>query len=125
MQIQRLVKVRAGFRTGSRVGNSESLKPTLDWAVNKRLLSTRETGEFAGENVGFGLNPGVAPAHPRSLSSNRRKCAARENLLNVADTGQGDGSRCCQQHAHFELGQNGSGSIPPRHSAIHSRLVSH
>ena len=29
-----------------------------DGAVNKRLLSTRETGEFAGENVGFGPNPG-------------------------------------------------------------------
>ena len=30
----------------------------LDEAVNKRFLSTGETGEFAGENVGFGLNPG-------------------------------------------------------------------
>jgi hypothetical protein len=31
----------------------------LDGAVNKRVLSTGETGEFAGENVGFGLNLGL------------------------------------------------------------------
>jgi hypothetical protein len=73
----------------------------LHRAVNKRHLSIGETGEFANENLGFGLNPGVEPAPPRSPSSNRRKSAARENLRNVADTGQGDGARCCQQHAHF------------------------
>ena len=32
--------------------------PLLYGAVNKRNLSTGETGEFASENVGFGLNPG-------------------------------------------------------------------
>ena len=31
--------------------------PTLDGAVNKRNLSTRETGELASENLGSGLNP--------------------------------------------------------------------
>ena len=31
---------------------------TLDGAVNKRDLSTGETGELVLENVGFGLNPG-------------------------------------------------------------------
>jgi len=29
----------------------------LDGAVNKRVLSTGETGEFASENAGFDLNP--------------------------------------------------------------------
>ena len=33
--------------------------PTLDGAVNKRFLSTGETGELVRGNVGFGLNPGV------------------------------------------------------------------
>ena len=32
--------------------------PMLYGAVNKRDLSTGETGEFATENVGSGLNPG-------------------------------------------------------------------
>jgi hypothetical protein len=32
--------------------------PVLDKAVNKRILSTGETREFAGENVGFDLSPG-------------------------------------------------------------------
>jgi hypothetical protein len=32
--------------------------PMLDGAVNKRNLSTGETGEFASENLGSGLNPG-------------------------------------------------------------------
>jgi hypothetical protein len=35
-----------------------SWHPALDEAVNNRDLSTGETGEFAGENVGFGLNRG-------------------------------------------------------------------
>ena len=30
----------------------------MDEAVNKPFLSTGEAGEFASENVGFGLNPG-------------------------------------------------------------------
>ena len=42
--------------------------PALDGAVNKRFLSTGETGEFASENVGFGLNPMV-------------ECAPRMNSL--------------------------------------------
>ena len=37
--------------------DSRSRPPSLDGAVNKRFLSTGETGEFASENVGFGLNP--------------------------------------------------------------------
>jgi hypothetical protein len=32
--------------------------PTPNPPVNKPDLSTRETGEFAGDNAGFGLNPG-------------------------------------------------------------------
>jgi hypothetical protein len=59
---------------------------------------------------GFGLNPGVEPAPPRSLSSNQRECAARENLWNVADTGEGDGTCCCQQSERNELGQKMYGS---------------
>src|ERR1035437_6136293 len=47
--------------------------PKLNPPVNKRFLSTGETGEFASENVGFGLNPGVERAPPHDLSSNRRE----------------------------------------------------
>jgi hypothetical protein len=32
--------------------------PALNPPVNKRLLSTGESGEFASESVGFDLNPG-------------------------------------------------------------------
>jgi hypothetical protein len=39
----------------------------LDEAVNKRFLSTGETRELVPVNVGFGLNPGVELAPPRSL----------------------------------------------------------
>jgi hypothetical protein len=35
---------------------------------------------------------------------------ARQNLRNVADTGQGDGARCSQQRGRYELGRNVSGS---------------
>ncbi len=78
--------------------------------VNKRYLSTRETGEFAGENVGFGLNHGVASAAPRGLSSNRRGRAARKSLRNVGDTCEGDAERCCQQNSRSKLGQKCLGS---------------
>ena len=81
-----------------------------DGAVNKRLLSTGENGEFASDNVGFGLNPGVERAPPQSLSSNRREPVARENLRNVADTGNMAGGGCCQQHGRNQLGQGIAGS---------------
>ncbi len=77
---------------------------TLNPSVNKRFLSTGETGEFASENVGLGLNLWVELTPPRHLSSNRRNCAAHQNLRNVADTGQGDGARCRQQNWRYELG---------------------
>jgi len=41
--------------------------PSLYGAVNKGFLSTGETGEFASENVGFGLNPGVELAPGETL----------------------------------------------------------
>jgi hypothetical protein len=47
----------------------------LDGAVNKRDLSTGETGEFASKNAGFDLNPRVERAVPRTLLSSRRKVA--------------------------------------------------
>ena len=34
-----------------------TLAPALDGAVNKSFLSTGETGELAGENLGFGVQP--------------------------------------------------------------------
>jgi hypothetical protein len=46
--------------------------------VNKTNLSTRETREFAGENMGFGLNPGVALATRQDFSSNWRETAKRK-----------------------------------------------
>ena len=70
--------------------------PRLNPPVNKRDLSTRETGEFAGENVGFGLNPGVAPVGPCCLSSNRRESTAQKNPRNVADRGEQAAGRFCQ-----------------------------
>jgi hypothetical protein len=85
-------------------------KPTLYGAVNKRNLSTGETGEFASENLGFGLKPGVELAPPPRLSSNRRERAAWKNLRYVADTGEGGAQRCCQRNNRSELGRKGSGS---------------
>ena len=88
--------------------NKSGWAPGLDEAVNKRFLSTGETGEFAGENVGFGLNPGVGRAVPQNLSSKWRERATRENVRNVGDEG---GCRCfCQQNSRSELGQKRSGS---------------
>jgi hypothetical protein len=69
-----------------------------------------ETGEFASENMGFGLNPGVELGPALCLSSNQREPKARENLLNVADTCEVDHWRRCQQVSRFELGQKSSGS---------------
>ncbi len=82
---------------------SRSRDPTLYEAVNKRLLSTGEPGEFASGNLRFGLNPGFERAPPNSLLSNRRNRAARKNLRNVADTGE-PGGRCCQQNKGLEFG---------------------
>ena len=44
----------------------------LHGAVNKRDLSSGETGELVPENVGVGLNPGVELVLPRSPVSNWR-----------------------------------------------------
>ena len=74
------------------------MAPALDGAVNKRFLSTGETGEFVTENVGSGLNPGVELAPPHRLLSNRRDRPSRKNLPNVADTGYGGGWRCRQDN---------------------------
>ena len=93
--------------------------PALDEAVNKRDLSTGETGEFASKNLGLGLNPGVGHAVPRCLSSNWRERAARKNLRNVGDTGEGDGGCCCQHNSGSELGQRGSGSPAWIRTTIH------
>ncbi len=68
----------------------------LNTAVNKRLLSTGETGEFVSENVGFDLNAGVVLAPPRRLFSDWRTGPGHENLRNVGDTGTACGGRCCQ-----------------------------
>jgi hypothetical protein len=76
----------------------------LDGAVNKRLLSTGETREFASENVGFDLNPGVETATPQSLRSNWRNHRVRNNLRNVGNTGEDDANRCCQENWSFGLG---------------------
>ena len=73
--------------------------PLLYGAVNKRFLSTGETGELVLENVGFGLNPGVKLPPPPRLLSNRRDRPACKNLPNVADTGNGGGWRCRQDSA--------------------------
>jgi hypothetical protein len=47
----------AGILTRNSRANVVGWHPRMDEAVNKRVLSTGETGEFAGENLGFGLNP--------------------------------------------------------------------
>jgi hypothetical protein len=78
--------------------------------VNKRDLSTGETGELVRENVGCGLNPGVECATPRNLFSNWRNRRARKNLGNVANTDEPDGGCCCQQNRAFQLGVRKCGS---------------
>ena len=59
----------------------------LNRPVNKRFLSTGETGELVRVNVGFDSNPGVVCATPQDLASHWREGAARKNLRNVEDTG--------------------------------------
>ncbi len=60
--------------------SSLSLKNAL-WSansnppVNKRVLSTGETGEFGSKYVGSGLNPGVERAAPEWRVSNVREPA--------------------------------------------------
>jgi hypothetical protein len=81
-------------------------------AVNKRFLSTGETRELVLENVGFGLNPGVELAPPRSFFSNWRGCPARKNLPNVADTGYGGDWRCRQDNGRGIWYADG---LAPRH----------
>ena len=54
------------------LGNLSSWAAKLYGAVNKRDLSTGETGELVPENVGIGLNPGVELAPPRNPVSNWR-----------------------------------------------------
>jgi hypothetical protein len=59
----------------------------LHEAVNKRLLSTGETGEFASKKLGSRPQPGVGIESARNLSSNRRELAGRKKLPNVGDNG--------------------------------------
>src|ERR1017187_5702150 len=79
-------------------------------AVNKRFLSTGETGELVLENVGFGLNPGVELAPPHRLLSNWRDRPACKNVRNVADTGAADHRRCCQDEGRGNLVRGRFGS---------------
>src|ERR1035437_9362710 len=89
-------------------------EPGLYGAVNKCFLSTGETRELVPDSVGFGLNPGVELALPRSLLSNWRDRAARKNVQNVADTGKGGSHRCCQDNGRGNLvrGRYGSPQNP-------------
>jgi hypothetical protein len=93
--------------------------PALYGAVNKRFLSTGETGELVPDNVGFGLNPGVVLAPLRRLLSNWRDRPPRENLRNVADTGEVNRGRRRQQNRRLELGQKCSGSPARIRTSIH------
>ncbi len=79
--------------------------PTLDGTVNKRDLSTGETGELVPENVGFDLNHGVERAPPRCHISNRREPCLRENQRNVSDTGEQGDQRCCQDNGRVKFGR--------------------
>ena len=93
-----------------RFGKLRDRHPALYGAVNNADLSTGETGELARENVGFGLNPGVELAPPRSLISKWRNRRAYKNLRNVADTGKGDSERCCQDNGRVNSGRGRCGS---------------
>src|ERR1039458_2238221 len=92
------------------VGKFHSWGTSLYGVVNKRFLSTGETGELVLENVGFGLNPGVELAPPRSLLSNRRNRPAHKNVQNVADTANGGGHRNCQDNGPGNLVRGRYGS---------------
>jgi hypothetical protein len=99
------------------VRRSRGLRPrfwwaSLDSAVNKRLLSTGETGEFARGNAGFDLNLGVDRAAPRCLSSNRRERVARKNLRNVGDTGEKTKNAAVNKTRPLSWGGDG---LAPRH----------
>jgi hypothetical protein len=99
---------------------------TLYEAVNKRFLSTGETGELVCGNVGFGLNPGVELAPPRGLLSNWRDRPARKNVQNVADTGAAGHRRCCQDNGRGNLvrGRYGSPQNPVTNGLSLLKLLS-
>jgi hypothetical protein len=61
---------------GEPLSEGEERGGVLDGAVNKRPMSTRESGEFETENVGIGLNPGVERATGTSVISNERDTAS-------------------------------------------------
>lgn len=88
--------------------------PGLYGAVNKRFLSTGETGELVLENVGFDLNPGVELAPQRRLLSNWRNRPACKNVRNVADTGAAGNRRCCQDNERGDLVRGRCGSPKTR-----------
>src|ERR1017187_8738769 len=88
-------------------------------AVNKRELSTGETGELAPDNVGSDLNPRVELALPRRPPSNWRDRPPRENLRNVADTGNGGGRRCCQDNWRAKLVRGRFGSPAWIRTTVH------
>ena len=82
----------------------------LNEAVNKRVLSTGETGEFVRENLGSDGHPGVEFAPPGPLTSNQREMADARNVRNVADTGEVSAGCWCQQKVHLALGHRDVGS---------------
>jgi len=52
----------------------------LDGAVNKRNLSTGETGEFASENLGFGPEPWGLIEHSHEAASPTGEVGCRKYL---------------------------------------------
>ncbi len=53
---------------------------------------------------------GVECATPRTIFSNERECAARENLRNAADTGESGGERCRQNNGPWSWDVDSVGS---------------
>jgi hypothetical protein len=101
------------------VGIVNASEPGLYGAANKRDLSTGETRELVPDNVGYGLNPRVERALPRRLLSNWRDRPARENLRNVADTGNGGRRRCRQDSALVSFVRGPYGSPAEIRTPIH------
>ena len=64
--------------------------PLLYGAVNKRNLSSGETGEFASENLGSGLNPGGWARTPTKppLQPERLAPANTFELFGITDVAQ-------------------------------------
>jgi hypothetical protein len=94
----------------------------LDGAVNKRNLSTGETGEFASENVGSGMNPWGLSAYPRDHNFQNGETPPAKYLQSVWDT-DWESKGYCQQNLARKFIANWYGSTLDTFRTFATRLA--